>query len=111
METRVAGLSDLDDLLPLVAAFRDELKRTRPDDSSIRENLRCLISGDDAEFFLMTDDSGGRVGYIQQRYRFYLWLGDPEATLEDLFVARSSRRQGLATHLVRFAVERATEQW
>jgi ribosomal protein S18 acetylase RimI-like enzyme len=110
METYVADLSDLDDLQRLVAAFRDHLERSQPDDTALRENLRRLVTTGGAEFFLAIDDTRRGVGYVQQRYRFSLWLGGLEATLEDLFVSPASRRQGVATYLVQFAIERAKKR-
>ena len=65
-----------------------------------------LINGD-AEFFIAFDDTSMAVGYIQQRYRYSLWLSGLEATIEDLYVSPDWRRQGAGTQLVEFAIERA----
>ena len=109
MPPRIAKLSDLDDLLELVIGFRDHLQRSVPDDSRLRESLERLITIGDSEFFLSVDDAGRGVGYIQQRYRYSLWLSGLEACLEDLFVTPSRRRQGVAKGLVQFAIRRAGE--
>lgn len=110
MPPRIARLSDLEDLLGLVVAFRDHLQRIHPDKTMLREGLRHLVSTSDSEFFLTLDDAGRGVGFIQQRYRYSLWLGSLEACLEDLFVVPSSRRQGVAKSLVAFAIQRANEK-
>ena len=107
METRIADLSDLNDLQRLVIGFRDQLRRSEPNDAALREGLRRMLTMAEAEFMLAIDGTRGAVGYIQQRYRYSLWLGDLEATLEDLFVDAASRRQGVATRLVQFAIARA----
>ena len=110
MKTRVAGLSDLDDLQRLVCGFREVLGRNNPDDATVRENLKNLLTNGEAEFLLAIDDSTKAVGYIQQRYRYSLWLNGLEATLEDLYVSPESRRQGIGARLVEFGIERAREK-
>ncbi len=74
MNIRVATLSDMDDVFRLVSSFREVLGRNHPDDGTLRENLKKLLISDDAEFFLTADDTPKAVGYIQQRYRYSLWL-------------------------------------
>ena len=110
MKICVADLSHLDDLQRLVAEFRDLLQRSHPYDTALRENLQRLLTKGEAEFLLAVDDTRRAVGYIQQRYRYSLWLSGGEATLEDLYVSPASRRRGVATHLVQFAIERAKEK-
>lgn len=65
------------------------------------------MGSDDAEFFLSFDADGRATGYVQQRYWFSAWLGTDGATLEDLFVATGSRRQGVASALLRAALAAA----
>ena len=84
MAPKIAELPDLDDLLGLAVEFRDHLQRSHPDDARLRDNLRRLISTSDAEFYLAVDEAGRGVGYIQQRYRYSLWLSGLEACLEDV---------------------------
>ena len=107
---RIANLSDLDDLLKLTAGFRQVLGREQPDDESLIDGLKKLMTSGEAEFFITTGDKAGAVGYAQQRYHYSLWLNGLEATLEDLYVAPSSRRQGIGKGLVQFAIDRATEK-
>ena len=110
METRVADLSDLDDLRRLVAGFRGQLKRIHPDDTALEDNLKHLLTTDEAEFLLVFDDTRRAVGYIQQRYRFSVWFGGLEANLEDLFVSEGHRGHGFGTKLTQFAIERAFDR-
>ena len=106
----VADLSHLDDLQRLVAEFGDLLHRDYPHDNALVENLRRLLEAGEAEFLLAADHTREAVGYIQQRYRYSLWTGGLEATLEDLYVSPGSRGLGVATQLVQFAIERAGEK-
>lgn len=103
---KTAGESDLDRLQKLSIEFRTELGRTVPSDQDLRGDIRDLLSADDAEFFVAQSDDGNGVGFIQQRYRYSMWVSGLEACLEDLFVTSSCRRQGLARSLVEFAVAR-----
>ena len=64
----------------------------------------------DAEFFIAFDDTSMAVGYIQQRYRYSLWLSGLEGTLGDLYVSPDSRRLGIGTELVLFAIGRGEEK-
>ena len=110
MKIRVANLTDLDSLLKLVIGFRGALKRRLPDDETLKGSLKSLLINGESEFFLAIDDSSNVAGYIQQRYRYSLWLSSLEATLEDLYVSPVTRRQGMGTLLVQYAIERAREK-
>ncbi len=103
---RLATPEDIDRLIPLILAFRlagDDF----PTEDSLRSDLPRLIADEDTEFFIAGSPSRPCVGFIQQRYRYTLWLSAPEAYIEDLFVAEEARRQGIGRCLVQFAVERA----
>ena len=110
MQTRVASIADLDDLQNLVCGFRGFLERSGPDAATVRESLKRLLASGEAEFFLAIDDSATAIGYVQQRYRYSLWLNGMEATLEDLYVSPQSRSKGIGTRLVEFGIERARER-
>lgn len=110
LKIRQADPSDLEGLLSLVAGFREVLGRSDPDDENLMVSLKKLLASDDAEFFLVVDEASTFLGYIQQRYRHSIWLSGLEATLEDLYVSPYSRKQGIATRLVKFAIGRAKEK-
>ena len=110
MKIRQADRTDLDDLHRLVAGFREVLERRFPDDKILRSSLENLLVGGDAKFFFALDDESEAVGYIQQRYRYSLWLGGLEATLEDICVSSNSRSQCFGIRLEQFAIERAKEK-
>ena len=110
IEIRRADPSDLDDLQSLVCGFREVLGRRHPDDVTLRESLEELLMSRNTEFFIALGDTSMAVGYIQQRYRFSLWLSELEGTLEDLYVSPNGRRLGVGTQLVQFAIERAREK-
>ena len=107
METRAARPTDFDLLWPLAASFRDTLRRNFPDNETLKVSLRHLLASGEGEFFLAIDDTGKAVGYVQQRYRYSIWMNGLEAALEDLFVSPDSRGLGVGAELVRFAIHRA----
>ena len=80
-----------------------------PTEESLRRDIPLLLADPDTEFLIgERSSSDGCEGFLQQRYRYNLWLGAPEAYIEDLFVAEGARRQGLGRRLVRLAADRAT---
>ncbi len=107
---RIASPADLEPLLPLIVDWRNMMQRSYPDEETLRSSIEGMIASSDTEFFLATDDDGKRLGFIQQRCRFSLWLNAPEATLEDLFVETDSRQMGVGARLVQFAISRAEEK-
>ncbi len=104
---QIGGIGHLEDLIKLATSFRDELRRTEPSEEEMRESIRTLLMDGDAEFFVALDDAGDSVGFIQQRYRYSMWVSGQEACIEDLYVASESRRRNIGSILVEFAVARA----
>ncbi|OGO07595.1 MAG: hypothetical protein A2Y61_01825 [Chloroflexi bacterium RBG_13_60_13] len=103
---RIATPEDIGCLIPLILAFRDT-GEDFPTEESLRSDLPRLIADGDTEFFIAGSPSDPCLGFVQQRYRYSLWLSAPEAYIEDLFVAQDARRQGIGRRLVEFAAERA----
>lgn len=107
MVIQLADSEDLDDLADLIGGFRDFLERRHPEDEEIRRSLYRMLGSNEADFFVAVDGTSKAVGFIQQRYRYSLWIDGLEATLEDLFVSPEGRRQGVGTKLVQFAIDQA----
>ena len=105
---RLATADDIDCLISLIIGFRDLGDDKFPTEDSLRRDLPRLIADDNAEFFLAVSPGGESLGFLQQRYRFTLWLSGPEAYIEDLFVVEQARRMGIGRRLVELAVDRAT---
>jgi ribosomal protein S18 acetylase RimI-like enzyme len=106
-EVILATKEHLEDLVAMVAEFRDVLKRTSPDEADIRASLERLLGQENREFFVAQDEAGKYLGYIEQRYEYSLWLSGNEARLENLFVWPEYRRAGVASALIEFAIKRA----
>ena len=106
VDVRLAGPADLDALVRLAGAFRDQLGRTTPLDADFRASIAALLEDPGTEFFL-AGSGPATCGYVQCRYRYSAWSSAPEAELEDVFVMPAARRYGIATRLVEFAIARA----
>ena len=103
-EVIVAAKEQYEDLVAMVAAFCDVLKRTTPSEADIRESLAMLLEQENREFFIARDEAGHSVGYIEQRYEYSMWLSENEARLENFFVWPEYRRAGLASVLTDYAI-------
>ncbi|MQG75780.1 MAG: GNAT family N-acetyltransferase [SAR202 cluster bacterium] len=110
IEVIVAAKEQYEDLVVMVAAFRDVLKRTTPVEADIRESLAMLLEQENREFFVARNEAGHSLGYIEQRYEYSMWLSGNEARLENLFVWSEYCRTGVASALIEYAIERAASR-
>jgi ribosomal protein S18 acetylase RimI-like enzyme len=106
LDIRIATGQDADAIATLAIAFRNHLERAHPTDAQFRASVTHLLAAGDAEFYLAVAGRHAH-GYVLQRFRFSMWAGGQEATLEDLFVAPGHRQQGVGKALIQFALERA----
>ncbi len=104
---QLGDLGHLDGLTKLATLFRDELGRSKPSEEELRVSIRTLLVDGGAEFLVALDAAGDCLGFIQQRYRYSMWISGLEACIEDLYVASESRRRNIGSKLVEYAVARA----
>lgn len=102
---RPAEPRDAPALATLIAGFRDHLGATLPDDAEIERNLAAALADPAIEFCCAWLEQP--VGYTQTRFFTSVWVGGTEAHLDDLFVVRAARRQGVGRALLRHAIARA----
>jgi ribosomal protein S18 acetylase RimI-like enzyme len=102
-----ARSADLDDIVRLIAEFRDWWGKDDPSDETIREVARRLLDDPQTEFLLAHDDAGRALGVCQLRYRLSVWTGAEDCWLEDLFVTEDARGGGHGRELVEAAFESA----
>ena len=98
---------DLDDLVRLIAGFRDWWGKDAPFTETIRATTTRLLGDPQTEFLLAFDDSEAAVGVCQLRYRLSVWTGSDDCWLEDLFVVDEARGGGPGRALVEAAFESA----
>lgn len=106
MDIRLAVPADAGALASLACAFRNHLGRMHPSNTQLREGIARLLADDDAAF-LIARDGDAAAGYVLLRYRYSMWAGGTEATIEDLFVDPAVRRSGIGRALIRHALEHA----
>jgi ribosomal protein S18 acetylase RimI-like enzyme len=97
---------DLDDVVRLIAAFRDWWGKTTPAEEAIARVAERLLAADATEF-LLAYDGDAAVGVCQLRYRLSVWTGSDDCWLEDLFVVEGARGGGHGRALVEAAFESA----
>jgi GNAT superfamily N-acetyltransferase len=107
---RVASETDLDARVRLGAAFRDHLGQSTPSDADFRASIARLLKDAGTGFFPACGAGETGLGYAQCRYRYSARISALAAELEDIFVAREARRQGMGRQLLEFAVARATRR-
>jgi ribosomal protein S18 acetylase RimI-like enzyme len=107
---RPAQSSDVDDVVGLIADFRDWWGKSDPSTDVIREVAAQLLDHEHTEFLLAFDDTGEAVGVCQLRYRLSVWTGSEDVWLEDLFVTESARGGGHGRELVEAAFESARKR-
>jgi ribosomal protein S18 acetylase RimI-like enzyme len=102
-----AGTQDLDDVVRLIAEFRDWWGKAEPSEATIRQVAAQLLDHEHTEFLLARDGDGRAVGVCQLRYRLSVWTGSEDCWLEDLFVTEEARGGGHGRELVEAAFESA----
>lgn len=110
MKMRKATIDDLESILTLVLGFRDYLNLESPSEIEFRNGLLNLFSGNDAEFYIVSNSKNAICGYILLRYRFSIWASGLEARIEDLFVSPTDRQKGTGKKLVKYAIQKAAEK-
>lgn len=108
MHIRIATPQDEPAIVAMAVAFRNHLERHTPSDVQFGDSVRKLLGSQDAEFFIAMVH-GQASGYVLQRYRHSMWASGTEATIEDLFVDPSVRRQGTGKALIEFALAHACQ--
>jgi ribosomal protein S18 acetylase RimI-like enzyme len=102
-----ASVEHLDEVVRLIAEFRDWWGKSEPSADVIREVAAQLLDHEHTEFLLAFDDDGEAVGVCQLRYRLSVWTGSEDCWLEDLFVTERARGGGYGRELVEASFESA----
>ncbi|SDH87757.1 Acetyltransferase (GNAT) family protein [Pseudomonas flavescens] len=99
MPISVATLADLDDLVPLFAAYLD-FYRVDKSVAEIRAFLAARLQRGDSTLLLSRDTSGNAQGFVQLYPLFASLALKPSWLLSDLFVDECTRRQGVGERLL-----------
>jgi len=87
--------------------FRNWWGRDEPDDAAFEAGVRRLLADPNTDFLLAGEPP---LGVCQLRYRFAVWTGANDCSLEDIFVEPQARGSGVGKALVEAAFERARER-
>ena len=104
-----ATITDLDALAPLFDGYR-QFYRQPPDLPRARAFLDERIERGESLILLARDDDGAGLGFTQLYPLFSSVRAVRTWLLNDLFVAPSARRRGVAGALLRTAAEQARER-
>lgn len=106
MPTRAATTADLDDLVPLFAAYLSFYKVDKST-REVREFLAARLERSDSTIFIARSEEGAAQGFVQL-YPLYASLAlRPSLLLSDLYVADHARRQGIGEQLLEAARQHA----
>lgn len=101
---RLLVLSDIDELLPLCAAFCREDGHAF-DEERVRRGLKGLVGSSPYGFALVLRQGGLAVGYAVVTLGWSLESGGIDALLDEVYVRPTLRNQGLGTRLIEDAVD------
>ena len=103
---RLLGPSEIDDLLPLCAAFCREDGHAF-DEERVRRGLQGLVGSSPYGFVLVLRHGGFAVGYAAVTLGWSLESGGIDALLDEVYLQPALRNEGLGTRLIEGAVEGA----
>ncbi|MDD1506721.1 GNAT family N-acetyltransferase [Pseudomonas sp. CNPSo 3701] len=106
MPTRAATTADLDDLVPLFAAYLTFYKVDKST-REVRDFLLARLERSDSTILVARSEEGAAKGFVQL-YPLYASLAlRPSLLLSDLYVADHARRQGIGEQLLEAARQHA----
>jgi GNAT superfamily N-acetyltransferase/catechol 2,3-dioxygenase-like lactoylglutathione lyase family enzyme len=103
---RAAAAADLDALVALAVAFRDDRGESEPSEAEYRRAYADLLSDPKSELLLALDGDVP-IGFLLSRYRRSSERDGESVEIEDLFVAAAARRAGAGRLLVGRALANA----
>ena len=110
MEIRPATDADLDDLLPLFAAYQAFYAGTPQDDDKNRDFLRRFTSGDQGRVLVARTNDGIALGFATLYWTLTSIAAEEHVLLNDLFVHESARGGGIGLKLIEAASDVARER-
>ncbi len=103
---RLAQLADLETLVPLFDSYR-QFYRQAADPERARSFLAERLAGHESEILLARDATGAGLGFTQLYPLFSSVRAVRTYLLNDLFVAATARRNGVARALLTAAADHA----
>ncbi|MCL0102008.1 GNAT family N-acetyltransferase [Dehalococcoidia bacterium] len=104
---RLAELKDIPCVATGLKGFSVLLQHELLPDQQLALGIERLIADENTDILVAIGDHGDCVGFLQQRYRYSIWVAAPEANIEDVFVGAQSRKEGFGRKIMDAAIARA----
>jgi ribosomal protein S18 acetylase RimI-like enzyme/catechol 2,3-dioxygenase-like lactoylglutathione lyase family enzyme len=101
---RTAGVADLEALVALAVAFRDQRGESHPAEAEYRQAYAALLVDPESEFLIALDVEEP-AGFALSRFRRASFGAGRAMEIEDLFVQPAQRRRGIGRSLIARALE------
>ena len=82
-QVRIAGTDDIPCILESFKGFAALFESEPPSDEKLAQGITRLMDDPDTDFFIAVGGSGKCAGFLQQRYRYSLWLSAEEVYVEE----------------------------
>jgi ribosomal protein S18 acetylase RimI-like enzyme len=112
-EIRRAGPGDAAEVARLLHDFNAEFEEPTPEVPELTGYVRTVLEGDDAVALLGAGGGGAGGGYeaiALIRFRVAVWTGEPEAHLQELYVAPARRGRGVGRAMLEATLAAARER-
>ena len=104
-----AAPADLPKLLPLVAAFHEEMQIAQTDDERQRALVPLLEGSPYGEVYL-AGPARAPVGYCIITFGWSVEFGGRDGFVDEIFIRRSVRKRGLGSEILRALPERLKDK-
>jgi len=110
MEAKLAGPNDIGTLLNLMRALQEDDPWSVPfEQDRAREAVRLLVENESYGRAWLIHDEGRAIGYIVMSFDYSLEYGGRNAWVDEFFIEKESRGQGLGAQVLDFFEEQARQ--
>ncbi len=102
---KVATLEEINEIVNLVMQYRTFYGVDQQDRNEVEQFIRERISNNQSRIFIALDENGKGLGFIQLYPSYSTVSLKPQWVLNDLYVVEESRKQGIATELMKAVKE------
>ena len=110
IKTKIANITDLNPIESLVKMYHAFESLESTDETRITSISKLLEPGNAYGFIVIASKSEHLIGYAAICYGFSIEFGGRDAFLDEIFVEKQSRSQGVGGALVKLAVDIANKR-
>ena len=107
MLVNIASLSDVPDLVNLLAVLFSQEEEFFPDRDAQARGLSKIIEDSDIGHIIVARNNGRVVGMVNLLYTVSTALGGKVCILEDMVVSLETRGMSIGSEIMRYAIEHA----